>query len=71
MKAAIYTRKSKFTEEGESIENQINMCIKYANNMLGITDCVVFQDEGFSGGNTDRPQFKKMLEDIKANKFTH
>ncbi len=29
LKAAIYSRKSKFTEEGESIENQINMCIDY------------------------------------------
>ncbi|WP_455793576.1 recombinase family protein [Clostridium butyricum] len=71
MKAAIYTRKSKFTEEGESIENQINMCIKYADNMLGITDYEVYEDEGFSGGNIDRPQFKKLMKDIKAKKFTH
>ena len=71
MKAAIYTRKSKFTEEGESIENQINMCIKYADNMLGITDYEVYEDEGFSGGNIDRPQFKKLMKDIKTKKFTH
>ena len=30
MKAAIYSRKSKFTGKGESIENQIEMCKKYA-----------------------------------------
>ncbi|VYU52574.1 recombinase family protein [Clostridium butyricum] len=71
MKAAIYTRKSKFTEEGESIENQINMCIKYADNILGITDYEVYEDEGFSGGNIDRPQFKKLMRDIKTKKFTH
>ena len=71
MKAAIYTRKSKFTEEGESIENQINMCIKYADNILGITDCEVYEDEGFSGGNIDRPQFKKLMKDIKTKKFSH
>lgn len=71
MKAAIYTRKSKFTEEGESIENQINMCIKYADNILGITDYEVYEDEGFSGGNIDRPQFKKLMKDIKTKKFTH
>lgn len=71
MKAAIYVRKSKFTEEGESIENQINMCMNYANTVLAINDYEIYQDEGFSGGNTDRPQFKKLIKDIKANKFTY
>ena len=71
MKAAIYTRKSKFTEEGESIQNQIDMCIKYADVNLGITDYEIYEDEGFSGGNTDRPQFKKLIRDIKAKKYTH
>lgn len=31
MKAAIYSRKSKFTSKGESIENQIEMCKEYCN----------------------------------------
>lgn len=71
MKIAIYSRKSKFTEEGESIENQINMCIKYAETMLGITDYEIYEDEGFSGGNTNRPNFQKLIRDIKRKKFTH
>ena len=71
MKIAIYSRKSKFTEEGESIENQINMCVKYAETMLGITDYEVYEDEGFSGGNTNRPNFQKLIRDIKRKKFTH
>ena len=71
MKAAIYSRKSKFTEEGESIENQINMCINYAKSMLGITEYEIYEDEGFSGGNTNRPNFKKLIKDIKNKKFTH
>ena len=71
MKAAIYSRKSKFKEEGESIKNQIDMCIKYAEYNLGITEYEIYQDEGFSGGNTDRPQFKKLIKDIKDKKFTH
>lgn len=71
MKAVIYSRKSKFREEGESIENQINMCIKYADVNLGITDYDIFEDEGFSGKNTDRPQFQLMLKNIKAKKYTH
>lgn len=70
-KAVIYSRKSKFKEEGESIENQINMCKEYAKNNLGIDDCDIFEDEGFSGKNTDRPQFQIMLKKIKAKKYTH
>lgn len=70
-KIAIYSRKSKFTEEGESIENQINMCIKYAQNVLNIAEYEVYEDEGFSGGNTNRPQFQKLMRDIKNKYFTH
>ncbi|WP_252227970.1 recombinase family protein [Clostridium sp. ZBS3] len=71
IKVAIYTRKSKFTEEGESIENQIKMCIKYAETMLEAAEYEIYEDEGFSGGNIDRPNFKKMMKDIKAKKFSH
>lgn len=71
MKAAIYSRKSKFTEEGESIENQLNMCIEYAKNMLNISDYKIYEDEGFSGGNTNRPNFQKLLKDVKNKEFTH
>lgn len=71
IKVAIYTRKSKFTEEGESIENQIKMCIKYSETMLEAAEYEIYEDEGFSGGNIDRPNFKKMMKNIKAKKFTH
>lgn len=68
MKAAIYSRKSKFTGKGESIENQIEMCKKYAadNNY---TEIEIYEDEGFSGKNTNRPKFKQMMKDAKTHKF--
>ena len=47
------------------------MCKKYAKDRLGITDFDIYQDEGFSGGNTDRPQFQKMMKEIKEKKYTH
>ena len=37
MKVAIYSRKSKFTGKGDSIENQVQLCTEYAKN-LGVTD---------------------------------
>lgn len=71
-KYAIYSRKSRFTGKGESIENQIEMCRQYIRmHDLNVTDAdmVVFEDEGFSGGNTDRPQFQEMMREIRANRI--
>ncbi|EHI98190.1 Resolvase domain containing protein [Clostridium sp. DL-VIII] len=68
MKAAIYSRKSKFTGKGESVENQIELCKFYAKNN-GYDDIYIYEDEGFSGGNINRPEFKSMMKDAKSKKF--
>ncbi len=70
---AIYSRKSKFTGKGESIENQIELCKQYIRAQY--PNCkdegiLIYEDEGFSGGNTERPQFKKMMADARANTFS-
>jgi len=73
MKIAIYSRKSKFTGKGESIENQIELCRQYIKLHYPDTaeeDICIYEDEGFSGGNTDRPQFKKMIADAKAKELS-
>lgn len=64
MKIAIYSYKSVFSEKNESIENQIQLCAEYINTLYSISknDILVYQDEGCSGGNTNRPMFKKLLE---------
>ena len=69
---AIYSRKSKFTGKGESIGNQVELCKDYVRNMFGgahVDKCVVFEDEGFSGGNLKRPAFQKMMADVRGRKF--
>ena len=68
-KAAIYARKSKATEKGASVENQINKCKTHLNN-LDITDVLIYKDDGFSGKDTDRPAFIQMMKDAKNKKFT-
>ena len=64
----IYSRKSKFTGKGESIENQIDMCKKRLKDKYGEIDdqIIIFQDEGFTGYNTNRPGFKNMMTMIKT-----
>lgn len=67
---AIYSRKSKFTGKGESIENQVQMCKEYIKQRLSKDiKIVIYEDEGFSGGTTDRPKFKEMIRDIKLKKI--
>ena len=68
---AIYGRKSKFTGKGESIENQIELCKSELFNKYRIDEenIRIYQDEGFTGYNTNRPQFKQMFEDIRARKI--
>lgn len=71
MKIAIYSRKSVFTGKGESIENQIELCKEYCD--LHYKDFkieyTIYEDEGFSGKNLNRPKFKELISDIKNNKF--
>lgn len=69
---AIYSRKSKYTSKGESIDNQIELCKKYLlSKYENITEknIKVYQDEGFTGYNTKRPEFQQMLDDIKNYKI--
>ena len=70
-KHIIYSRKSKYTGKGESVENQVDLCkqkilAKYSN--LTDDDIKVFTDEGFTGANTNRPAFQKLLNEIRDNK---
>ena len=72
MKVAIYSRKSKFTGKGDSIGNQIDRCKDYINFILmeeKNIEIEIFEDEGYSGKNTDRPAFKKMMHMIKMKEL--
>ncbi len=72
MQFVIYSRKSKFTGKGESIENQIELCRQYIAAHYSVEEAesaLVYEDEGFSGGNLERPQFKKMMKDSQKTKF--
>lgn len=71
-KTAIYARKSVYTGKGESINNQINTCkkkLKFAFPDIKDDDILVYKDEGFSGYTTKRPDFQRMIQDIKENRI--
>jgi len=71
-KFAIYSRKSRFTGKGESIENQVELCRQYiASHHSGSgAEIVVYEDEGFSGGTLERPSFRAMMSDAENQAFS-
>ena len=74
VKIAIYSRKSLFTGKGESVENQIEMCREYINYSLDDgteKEIFVYEDEGFSAKNLNRPQFQKMMHDLETKHFDY
>lgn len=74
MLIAIYSRKSKWTGKGDSIENQLAMCREYIASFVEGSEnaeIVEYEDEGFSGKNTKRPQFQKMLKDLQQKHFDY
>ena len=68
-KYVIYSRKSKFTGKGESVENQIEICKAYIKSNFDINvkdeDIIIKHDEGFSGKDVKRPQFQEMMALVK------
>lgn len=57
---AIYARQSIDKKDSISIETQIDLCRRFADG-----EYQVYSDKGYSGKNIDRPQFTRLLEDIR------
>ena len=69
---AIYSRKSKFTGKGESIGNQVELCKEYVRAHYGdvaLDHIIVYEDEGFSGGNLNRPDLQRRNGNSKRSLF--
>ena len=68
---ALYERLSnddRLLGESNSIVNQKAMLENYAK-QNGFTNIVHYTDDGYSGGNFDRPDWKRMVADIQAGKI--
>lgn len=71
MRIAIYARKSRKSDTGEALDTQIKKCQQYIELHHDIDNCTitVFEDDGFSGGNTERPKFQSLLREIELGNF--
>ena len=67
---AIYARKSRFTGKGESIGNQVDECKEYLKTTIySEYEVKVYEDEGKTGANLNRPKFQEMMGDVRSNKI--
>ena len=67
---ALYERLSRddeLTGESNSIVNQKSMLEEYAKNN-GFSNLVHYTDDGYSGGNFERPSWKRLVADIESGK---
>ena len=70
-KVAIYLRTSKEDDknfESESIINQKLILIEFVNSKEDLELVSIRIDDGYSGGNFERPAFKKLMEEVKDKK---
>lgn len=66
---AIYARKSKATDKGESLQVQIEKCKQLARYKYSdyITEFIIYEEhEGKTGANIDREKFKELIHDITS-----
>ncbi|WP_027399261.1 recombinase family protein [Anaerovorax odorimutans] len=64
---AIYSRQSVDKKDSISIDTQINFCIKTIEDGEAYK---IYTDKGYSGGNTHRPAFEKMIKDFESGIYT-
>lgn len=69
---AIYARKSRITNKGDSIGVQFKQCADYAKRELHLEEDYPFmeyEDKGLSGYFSDRPDYQRMLRDVQDGKI--
>jgi len=64
---AVYVRQSVDKKDSISIESQIEYC---KNKIISGEEYKIYEDKGFSGKNTARPQFLHMMKDIERGEVT-
>ena len=66
MRFATYGRKSIYSDKSDSVDNQQRMCREFVDFKFpdDVESFECYQDEGFTGANTNRPGLKRLLADI-------
>ncbi len=66
-KIAIYARQSVDKKDSLSIETQVEFCKNFINSKPTKEPVEVYFDKGYSGKNTIRPEFQRLLMDVRED----
>lgn len=70
-KAALYVRVStRYQIDKDSLPFQRKKLKEYCK-LIGIDDFQIFEDDGYSAKNTDRPHFQDMMNRVRMGEFSH
>ena len=70
-KAALYVRVStRYQVDKDSLPFQRKKLKEYCK-LMGIDDFQIFEDDGYSAKNTDRPRFQEMMNRVRIGEFSH
>lgn len=69
MRIAIYARKSIYSDKSDSTQTQYNIALEYCNSHYTDYEVFRYEDEGYTGANTDRPSFNLLVNDIIDKKI--
>lgn len=68
-RTGIYARLSSEDKEEDTLENQIYLLKSHVESRTDMLLADTYVDNGFSGTNFQRPQFIRMMEDVKSGKI--
>lgn len=68
-RTAIYARLSRGSEQSEKIETQIEEVKKFIENKPIFELVDIFADNGFSGTNFHRPEFERLMNDVRNGRI--
>lgn len=69
MNVAVYVRKSVYSDNSDSTDVQYTFAYEYAQSHFKDITLCRYEDEGYTGANTNRPGYTSLIEDIKEKKI--
>ena len=65
IRIGIYGRKSIYSDKSDSTDVQYNLGVEYCKSHYSDYEVYRYEDEGYTGANTDRPDYNRLISDVK------
>lgn len=69
LKIACYGRKSIYSDKSDSTDVQYTLGAEYCKSHYNDYELYRYEDEGYTGANTDRPDYNRLISDIKDDRL--